>query len=943
MRQHNSALASVIAITLALMFTLTASAGEKSGGPTWGDIVVSGENDVADVQCVILVASWELVASMDPFGIVPPPVCTPFPGLADLNCTDGVNVVDVQIATLLALGAPLGIEIDANTDGIPDACFPPCSDASECDDGNSCTADYCVVSEFAPYQETAGPSCVNHQEDPFCECTDSCFAAITAGGVSFDPDLPPGFEITTSDGETLWTCNCSMMEPSGLPETVIHCGEIEWFDQTVTLVPGDSIEGLVDVGGIPTFMPLVQCPEEECLGCDCDIEVCYAAEPPLIGSVCLLHSVKHGSAITDTTGAELELECFDGEITGGLLLPTFVFPPIEYCGAFLAEVSNLPPGETAEFNLEPGDWLADGDFSTLLTCPTLECPTDCDDGNACNGLETCVDGSCQPGVTFTICFDDGDPCTNDYCDPETGGCVYEEIEDCIPTCETDTFKVCTCFDGAYTCGGLQVYDDESGLCQETSSTELCGWGCNGFIGANGICDPGGQTNMVTIGCPDSVPCNFEVIWTVDGVQHSFPWHTEFKIPRDLLLNSNALAVNGESFVVQNCAGAIVDTISAEGTNWVLHPTFGHDPALENACPIIETATLTVEFDNDLTGFKYDAFCVGGETCPMGRIKLGAEGDDVCISTLQIEIQDSGSSEANIENSFASIGLYSSPTFEPWSLVAAKAVPGSGVITFENFDIEVTAPKDGFTELFVGPTANTIGGGPSSTAVPGTTIHLSTVENGVEAEGLATGAELMFEDITTLPGVTKEITVVGLRPILEVDETAGNLVGGNQVLGRFWLTAENNGGNDDFEDDLLEMLIFNLPKVTLSSDAAAFDDLELCRVDLAECLPLEVILGSSAYELVSPGENRISLEGGSLPFNEVSSGETVEFVFKGTVSGTVDAFLQIGLLDVDGFFNGPPGLLWGYELDEDDLVVHNALLAPEPHPAEYPNFYCGVLY
>ena len=44
----------------------------------------------------------------------------------------------------------------------------------------------------------------------------------------------------------------------------------------------------------------------------------------------------------------------------------------------------------------------------------------CDDGDACNGVETCSGGSCQPGTALSC--DDGEPCTTgDSC--VLGACV----------------------------------------------------------------------------------------------------------------------------------------------------------------------------------------------------------------------------------------------------------------------------------------------------------------------------------------------------------------------------------------------------------------------------------------------------------------------------------------------------------------------------------------
>src|SRR5262249_18715246 len=74
----------------------------------------------------------------------------------------------------------------------------------------------------------------------------------------------------------------------------------------------------------------------------------------------------------------------------------------------------------------------DNDACTTDSCdPLLECvhtPTataqSCDDHNACNGFESCnaVSGACQAGVAVNC--DDGNPCTDDVCDPSTAGCSH---------------------------------------------------------------------------------------------------------------------------------------------------------------------------------------------------------------------------------------------------------------------------------------------------------------------------------------------------------------------------------------------------------------------------------------------------------------------------------------------------------------------------------------
>jgi len=52
---------------------------------------------------------------------------------------------------------------------------------------------------------------------------------------------------------------------------------------------------------------------------------------------------------------------------------------------------------------------------------------DCDDGNLCNGSETCQAGLCIPGMNMTC--NDGNACTLDRCD-SLAGCVYTTTTNC---------------------------------------------------------------------------------------------------------------------------------------------------------------------------------------------------------------------------------------------------------------------------------------------------------------------------------------------------------------------------------------------------------------------------------------------------------------------------------------------------------------------------------
>ena len=111
-----------------------------------------------------------------------------------------------------------------------------------------------------------------------------------------------------------------------------------------------------------------------------------------------------------------------------------------------------------------------------LDCfPITPCQTDeeCDDGSACNGIESCQMNRCAPGLP-TQC-DDDIACTVDVCVDGTGACEYLPVHGrCIETqlCSVDDGCIdrppCMghddCDDGSF-CNGRETCDQESGACR----------------------------------------------------------------------------------------------------------------------------------------------------------------------------------------------------------------------------------------------------------------------------------------------------------------------------------------------------------------------------------------------------------------------------------------------------------------------------------------------
>ena len=131
---------------------------------------------------------------------------------------------------------------------------------------------------------------------------------------------------------------------------------------------------------------------------------------------------------------------------------------------------------------------------------------DCDDGLYCNGAETCVSGVCQPG-TPPDC-DDSIACTTDSCNettdtcdniPDDGLCDDGLFCNGAETCDTEL----GCQAGSDPCPG-QYCNEAGDICYECETDPECDDGlfCNGAeTCVSGICQPGTPPD-----CDDGVSC-----------------------------------------------------------------------------------------------------------------------------------------------------------------------------------------------------------------------------------------------------------------------------------------------------------------------------------------------------------------------------------------------------------------------------------------------------
>ncbi len=107
-----------IAIVVIALNTSAMASSPSSAPDVYGDITGNGKVNVADLQCFILTAKWAIG------GVGSAPACLVSEAAADLNCNGEINVVDYQLMLIIAPnpGAPLNPAIDSNQDGVHDSC-----------------------------------------------------------------------------------------------------------------------------------------------------------------------------------------------------------------------------------------------------------------------------------------------------------------------------------------------------------------------------------------------------------------------------------------------------------------------------------------------------------------------------------------------------------------------------------------------------------------------------------------------------------------------------------------------------------------------------------------------------------------------------------------------------------------------------------------------------
>ena len=576
---------------------------EDADDPAGPDAVDASEPDgsAADVSDTVEVVDEECQSPED---------CQP--GACDVaSCVAGECAV---------VPADDGVECDAGDDlcAAGGQCVAGACEALpiDCDDDDACTTDGC---------DAATGACVHAAVDG-CDCTTDAHCVDL---------LEPGPCL-------LATCVLGLCELTPLADG-LAC--------TTDALEADACAagGLCDDGICAAVA--VSCDDgQPCTQDACDPEAGCTHEPVAEGTQCLTDAVAAGVCVDG--GACLVGQCVgvpvqcpgDGDdCTDDVCDPASgacVYAEIAGCEAPCQTDSEC----AAVMALGPCDVAvcAAGQCAKTAGADGAPCSSPAIEADACLDGGTCLGGAC---AGLPVDCDDGEPCTQDWCDPATGcattpesdgmGCVTGAIED--DPCAVSGI----CSDGE--CGPMPVVCDDGNPC--TSDTCTPGSGCAASAIADGAacstasiaadaCAQGGQClsgacSAVPVLCDDGNPCTADACDPASGC-------VEPPVSDGVPCTTDAVAA-------APCAAGGVCAAGACTVKPLVCEDDGNpctddlcDPAAD-ACahPPIAGCELPCQTDDECAGKVTPGPC-GAAVCQGGECAVAPAGDGQACTTPSIE-------------------------------------------------------------------------------------------------------------------------------------------------------------------------------------------------------------------------------------------------------------------------------------------------------------------
>ncbi len=407
------------------------------------------------------------------------------------------------------------------------------ANATVCDDGNACTVtDLCTAGLC---KGSGGPDC----DDGNVCTTDSCDPALGCVHAANTQPCDDGNACTTGDqcgngacaGMGLVNCNDSN------PCTDDSCDEATGCSHEFNAAPCDDLNscttGDVCVAGTCLGKGSLECDDSNpctkdiCLpegGCQHEAAdvACDDGDPCTVNDLCQEGQCVSGAA----PDCDDDNVCTDDSCVDGLCVHA-------------ANLADCDDGNACTVNdlCAQGKCVAgapldcdDDNVCTTDSCsPDSGCKTTfnqlpCDDGDACTPKDLCSGGQCAG--TGQLNCNDGNPCTDDACEPETGCTHLDNEEECFDN------NVCTtgdqCAQGV--CTPADTLDcDDGNPCTDDACDPKIGCvhtanaiGCNdGNACTTGdTCKAGSCLGGAPPDCDDSNPCTTDSCDTEAGCSYA---------------------------------------------------------------------------------------------------------------------------------------------------------------------------------------------------------------------------------------------------------------------------------------------------------------------------------------------------------------------------------------------------------------------------------------
>ena len=350
---------------------------------------------------------------------------------------------------------------DACADG---KCAP--GKAKVCDDGNPCTTDTCVADKGCVYEASENGPC--DADDNPCTVNDACAIDKDSGKGVCKAGAPKACDsggpcnkgsCSPSTGKCAYTAQDGFPCDDGNPCSVD------------TVCEGELCKGKPNVCDDGLGCTADKC--DAVTGCAhdpiADGNACDDGDPCTVQSACDGGACKNGKPNTCDDANDCTKDGCAANVGCGH----------EPLNASPCDDGNICTGPDA---CDTGVCKAGGD---LCVCKTNQDCAKLEDGDLCNGTLICKEeagaSKCVVDAATVVKCDDGNPCTKNSCDKQSGKCATENLQ---TSC--DDKNVCT--DG-----------DKCGLDAKTNA-----YGCV----------PGAQKN-----CDDSVDCTVDTCDTVKGCQN----------------------------------------------------------------------------------------------------------------------------------------------------------------------------------------------------------------------------------------------------------------------------------------------------------------------------------------------------------------------------------------------------------------------------------------